>query len=283
METGAGLTFKKWVTILVVVLVSPLAVAQTTLDGSTFEQFAYENGTVDMEYTELLRSRTNYSFPNSSQTKVASYVTKDNPRTVVDYYAQLSGQRFLKNGDKFIYVFSRINEVPANRIEIQPIPHLRIPKSLWPTRINLYIIKYDIKDFLPRGEQRSLEELRKLAGPLTFDGTLRDDVAMLETQELGPNAICFVVETKESWERVYQFFRRRYGRLLVRPARDGDIWVRNFEFDGTRTAQLERKDMELFIRVDENPIVTDQNGNSQVFLGSTFIKYIFWKKTQETG
>jgi hypothetical protein len=265
-------------TIFVILLVMlNLAYSQIPFNQKTFDDFAYINGVYDDEYSLLLEGRSNYSFPNSEFTKVASYVTRDNSRDVVNYYAQKSGQRFERIGEKFIYIFSKINEAPANRIEIQPIPHLRIPKALWPTRINLYIITYDIKDFLPTGQGRSIEDLRKLAGRLTYDGTMRDDVANLEQVELGADGNCFIIETKDSWEMVYQFFRRRYGRLDVRPARDGDVWVRNFEFDGTNRAGLDREKLELFIRVDENPIIRDQHGNAQVFSGSTFIKYTFWK------
>ena len=251
--------------------------AQIQFKSSTFDQFAYPNGILDEEYVEILEKRTNYSFPQTTNIKVASYITKDNPRTVVDYYAMTSGQRFVKDGDKFIYVFSTLNQAPANRIEIQPVPHLRIPKHLWPTRINLYVISYDIEMYLPAGKNRNLDDLRKLAGVLTYEGNMREDVAIVEKEELGADATCFIIETKDSYEQVYQFFRRRYGRLNVRPARDGDVWVRNFEFDGTGRAGLDRNEKVLYVRVDENPIVTDVKGNSQTYLGSVFIKYVFWK------
>ena len=254
--------------------------SQIPFNQKTFNDFAYTNGVHDEEYSLLLETRSNYSFPNSEFTKAASYVTRDNSRDVVDHYAQISGQRFERIGDRFIYIFSKINEAPANRIEIQPIPHLRIPKNLWPTRINLYIITYNIKDFLPKGQSRSIEDLKGLAGRLTYNGIVRDDIAHLEQEELGNDADCYIIETKDSWEMVYQFFRRRYGRLYVRRARDGDVWVRNFEFDGTTRAGLNRDELELFIRVDENPIIRDQHGNAQVYSGSTFIKYTFWKNVE---
>ena len=55
---------------------------------------------------------------------------------------------------------------------------------------------------------------------------------------------------------------------------DGEIYTRDFEIDATYS--LPNPDRVLHIRVDENPMITDNKGNSQVYLGYTFIKYIFW-------
>lgn len=252
-------------------------VAQILFRESTFNDFKYPNGTLDKKYTQILKDRSRYTFPKARVLKVVSYVTQDNPRKVVSYYSQLSGQRFEKQGDLLTYIFSKVNKLPASRIEIYPIPNIRIQKPFWPTRVNLYIISYPVSLSLPQGLNRSIEDLRKRAGRFTYNGIMREDVAKLANEELGPDAEVYVLSTTDSFEKVYSFFRRKFRSLYVRAARDGNISVRDFEFDATRAVGLNRKEMELYIRVEENPMVTDAKGNSQIYLGHVFIKYKFWK------
>ncbi len=255
-------------------------IAQILFRESTFKDFKYPKGTLDEKYTQVLDHRSRYTFPKARVLKVASYVTQDNPRQVVSYYSQLSGQRFEKQGDFLTYIFSKVNELPASRIEIYPIPNMRIQKQFWPTRINLYIISYPISVSLPQGLNRSIEDLRERAGSFTYDGVMREDVARLANEELGPDADVYILSTTDSFEKVYSFFRRKIRPLYVRAARDGDVSVRDFEFDATRAVGLDRKEQELYIRVEENPMVTDAKGNSQIYLDHVFIKYKFWKNHQ---
>ena len=263
--------------LLALLIISPFGFAQINFRESTFDQFGYPRGILDEDYTQVLQARSLYSFPKARVNRVLSYITNDDPHDVVNYYSQLCGQRFIKEGDRFIYIFSKVNELPASRIEIYSAPNIRIQRQFWPTRIDLYLVSYPISVSFPQGQNRTLEDLRKLAKRLTYEGALREDVARLEQEELGPDAIVYVVQTNDSFEKVYRFFRRRYGKLFVRQGRDGDIMVRDFEFDATRAVGLSRDHMELFIRVEENPMATDAQGNSQIYLGYTFIKYRFWR------
>ncbi len=248
---------------------------------TTFNEFNYPNGTLDNDFVDYLSKREKLKFPKARTMHIASYLTEDDPRTVVGFYSRLCGQRFYKIGDRLIYAFSEINKLSASRIEIYPVKIPRLASNFWPTRIDLFLISYPVAVGESENFKRTLDDLRKKAGSLTYDGELREDIAQLEIEELGPDAEVFVIATDNSFEKVHAFFRRRYGRVRVIPAIDGNVSMRDFDLDATRAAGLNRKETELYIRVEENPIIIDRSGNSQVYHGYTFIKYIFWHNTGE--
>ncbi len=246
---------------------------------ATFREFKYPNGELDQEYTEALARRAERSFKNARVRCVASYVTQDDARAVVAYYNRLSGQRFVKKGDRFVYAFSEIDGVPASRIEIFPVPIARLQKQFWPTRIDLVLIQSAVTMRVPSSLKRTVEDLKKKVGHLYYHGTMREDIAMLEMEEAGKGAEIFVLSTNDPFERVYTFFRRKLGRIYVINARDGDLNVRDFEVDATAALGLDREKEELYIRVEENPIVCDLEGNAQHYLGCVFIQYTFWRNS----
>ena len=127
----------------------------------------------------------------------------------------------------------------------------------------------------------SSEMLEQRVGRFFYAGILKEDVALLDMEEYGSDAEVFVVETFDDFEDVYQFFRRRYGPFRVRPARDGDLLTRDFEIDISRALSEEDSDKLLYLYVEENPLVVDRNGNSQVYRNKVFIRYVFWKKDKE--
>ena len=245
---------------------------------TTFDQFGYPNGFVDDEYTAVIRDRANKQFPNAKTHMVKSYISNDTPRTIIEYYTQLSGQRFRKESDHFIFVFSQINDQPATRIEIYPLQIGRIHREFWPTRIDLYVIRYPIVGEIPETLNHSKEDLKSRLGRFYYDGVTREDIARLDMVGLGPEAEVFVIATQDEFERVYRFFRRRYRSFPVRPARDGDLLTRDFEIDITAYMGplAQQKDVHVF--VEENPVVVDRNGNSQLYRNWVFIRYVFWEK-----
>jgi len=248
---------------------------------TTFNEFHYPNGLLDNDFVEFLSQGEKLKFPKARTMRIASYLTEDDPRTVVAFYSRLCGQRFYKTGDRLIYAFSEINHMSASRIEIYPVKNPRLAENFWPTRIDLFLISYPVAVTVSENFNRTLDDLRAKAGSLTYEGELREDIALLEIEELGPDAEVYVVATENSFEKVHAFFRRRYGRVRVIPAIDGNVSMRDFDLDATRAAGLNRKETELYIRVDENPIIIDRSGNSQVYHGYTFIKYIFWNNVSE--
>jgi len=209
---------------------------------------------------------------------VASYITTDWPRKVVDYYSQLSGQRFFKYGQFFTYIFSEIDDKPATRIDIYPVPLAKTSRTFWPTRVDLYIVRYPISVDLENGITQNKEELKNKVGRLFFDGTLRIDIALLDMEELGSTAQVYVIETDESFAAVSSFFRRRYGGFHVTAVRDGDVRAFQGEFDATYAVGLDPEEKQLLVNIEENPLVIDRVGNSQIYKGKVFIKYIFWDK-----
>ncbi|MBN2410322.1 hypothetical protein JXQ31_01445 [candidate division KSB1 bacterium] len=248
---------------------------------TTFNEFNYPSGILDTDFVDYLLKREKLKFPKARTMHIVSYLTEDDPRTVVAYYSRLCGQRFYKLGDRLIYAFSEINKLSASRIEIYPVKNPRLANNFWPTRIDLFLISYPVAVGASENFNRTLDDLKAKAGSLTYEGELREDIAQLEIEELGPDAEVFVIATDNSFEKVHAFFRRRYGRVRVIPAMDGNVSMRDFDLDATRAAGLNRKDTELYIRVEENPIIIDRSGNSQVYHGYTFIKYIFWHNVDE--
>lgn len=255
--------------------------AQIRFRETTFEEFKYPNGVSDSNFVDYLRVREEKKFPKARTMKIMSFITRDDPRTVVAYYTRLCGQRFYKTGDRLVYNFSEINNQYASRIEIYPVKIPRIMQNYWPTRIDIFMISYPITVRPELHLNRTFEDLEKMAGKLAFEGELLEDVAVLEMEELGQDSEVFIVATKKSFESVYRFFRNRYGPIRVIPAIDGEMYVRDFDLDATRTLGLYRKNMKLYIRVEENPIVIDRSGNSQVYHGYVFIKYMFWHNVDD--
>jgi hypothetical protein len=251
------------------------------LKESTFQAFSYQNGSIDENYTEVLQAKTRQQFPNASTIQVASFITMDRPRTVVYYYANLCGQRFLKEGERFTYVFSEIDGQAATRVEIYSMEIARVHNEFWPTRINLFFIQKPL--FVAGADQskRSAEDLKARIGPFYYDGNLAEDIARLDMEEIGPNAEVYVIDTEDDFESVHLFFRRLYGAFYVRMAMDGDLLNRDFEIDITHALGAGDLNKDLFVSAEENPIIMDRNGNSQVYRGHVFIKYVFWKKTEE--
>lgn len=248
---------------------------------ATFDEFIYPDGELDEQFTEIIAKRSAIQFPMARFRKVKSYITLDKPRKVVSYYANLCGKRFQKNGERFTYIFSEINNVPATRIEIYPLEIGRIHHEFWPTRIDLYMIRYPISVDVKLDENRSAESLEQRVGRFFYPGDLKEDVALLDMEEYGNDAEVFVIETSDDFEDVYEFFRRRYGPFRVRPARDGDLLTRDFEIDVSRSLSEADSDKLLYLHVEENPLVVDRNGNSQVYRNKVFIRYVFWKKSEK--
>lgn len=268
--------------LLLIVFPGNPAQGQIFFRESTFNQFVYQNGKLDQDFVTFLTEQEKQKFPRARTMRIMSFLSKDDSRTVVAFYSFLCGQRFYKTGDRYVYVFSEINKQPASRIEIYSVKIPRVSRQFWPTRINIYLISYPVSMQVSDSLNRTMDDLKTLAGGLTYEeGVLREDIALLEVEELGPNAQVFVVATDNSFEKVHAFFRRKYGGFRVIPAIDGDISMRDFDIDATRAAGLNRKDMELFIRVEENPVIIDRSGNSQVYHGFVFIKYIFWQNVSD--
>ena len=248
---------------------------------STFDEFAYPNGTYDEAHKELIESKAHAQFPNARIFMISSYVTLDEPRTVVSHYSNLCGQRFTKEGDLFTYIFSEIDGTPATRIEIYPMKVSRIHRAFWPTRIDLYIIRYPLTVKPLDDLDHSAEELKERVGRFYYEGELREDVSKLDMEELGPDAEVYVIDTKDSFDQVHRHFRRRYGAFRVRLASDGNLLTRDFEIDVSHALGPEDRDKDLYVYVEENPIVIDRIGNSQVYRGHVFIKYVFWEKDED--
>ena len=248
---------------------------------STFDQFAYPGAELDKAYTAAIKQQSIVQFANARFRRVESYVTLDKPRKVVSYYSNLCGKRFQKRGERFTYIFSEIDNIPATRIEIYPIAMGRIHQEFWPTRIDLYMIRYPLAVKVNLDENRSLETLKERIGRYCYDGTLKEDIALLYTEELGPKAEVFVIETEDDFEDVYLFFRRIYGPFRVRPARDGDLLTRDFEIDISGALGADAQNKNLFLFVEENPLIADRNGNTQVYRNKVFIRYVFWEKEED--
>ncbi|MBN1561325.1 hypothetical protein JW998_13815 [candidate division KSB1 bacterium] len=248
---------------------------------STFAEFAYPNGELDEQFTRMLEQQSFGQFPKAGLRMVASYITIDKPRRVVSYYSGLCGKRFQKRGERFTYIFSEMGDVPASRIEIYPVVMGRIHHEFWPTRIDIYLIRFPISidATLPIG--RSAENLAQRIGSFYYPGVLREDIALIDMEQFGAKSEVYVIETTDEFDVVYQFFRRQYGGIAVRPAHDGDMLTRNFEIDISRALGEGDQDKLLYLYVEENPLVTDRTGNSQIYRGKVFMRYVFWQKSKE--
>ena len=255
---------------------------QLYLKETTFRAFAYPNGNLDQPYTDLLVNYSRRQFPEASEILVESYITADKLRPVVLYYGKLCGQRFSQMGNHFTYIFSEIDGKPAARVEICPMEIGRIHREFWPTRVNLYLIRKPIVAGPDQQLNRSIDDLQKRIGNYCYtNGILHEDVARLEWQEYGADSEVFVIDTKDDFETVHLFFRRLYGAFFVRMAMDGDLFTRDFEIDISHALGAADMDKDLIVNVEENPIIIDKENNSQFYRGHVFIKYVFWKKSEE--
>ncbi len=276
-----GLAKYKNLVSFIFLLTSAQVLAQLPFKESTFNDYAYPKSIKDEQHTRAIRNRASSQFPHARTMMVASYITTDWPRKVVDYYSHLSGQRFFKYGQFFTYIFSEIDNKPATRIDIYPMALAKTSRTFWPTRIDLYLIRYPISVDLEKGITQTKEELKNKVGRLYYDGILRTDIALLDMEELGSGATVYVIETDKSFAVVSSFFRRRYGGFHVTAVRDGDVRAFQGEFDATYAVGLNPKEKQLIVNIEENPLVIDRVGNSQIYRDKVFIKYIFWNK--ETG
>ena len=275
---------RHWFTWLILLAIwsAPLHAKQIFFKESTFTQFAYPNGQLDKEYTNWLKQRAREQFPNARASIIESYITMDKPRDVLTHYSALSGQRFLKKEDRFIYVYSQLGERPATRIEIYPVPIARINQAFWPTRVDLHIIRLPLNPNIPVTLEQDPDNLKGRTGRYFYpNGELREDVAIIEMEELGPSAQVYVLATSDDFEKVYRFFRRRYGGIPLRMPSDGDMLTRDFEIDLTRALGEEDAEKVLYVRVEENPVVVDRSGNSQLYRDWVFITYTFWEVEEE--
>jgi hypothetical protein len=242
----------------------------------TFDSYIYPESHSDSSHRKYLLKKLKKRFPDARSIQVQSHVTHDDPNKVVLYYTRLSGQRFYKKENGFLYVFREIEGEPTSHIAISKLPIPFIKPNQWPTRIDMVLVNFPISFNADQELSRTWEDFENKVGRLAYKGELREDLATIEMSSIETPAEIFIIATKDPFYNVQSFFRRRLGRLWVIPARDGDLFVRDFEVDATRALGLDRDEVECHIRAEENPIFTDQQGNSQTYLGFTFIKYIFW-------
>ncbi len=250
---------------------------------STFDQFIYPGARLDSIYSKMLLTRIRDRFPEARAIKVKSLLTGDQPAKVILHYTRMTGQPFNHSGGRYIRSFATKDGYPLSRIDISSVPIPHLSESFWPTRIDLVltILPIDHEDWTCK--VLSKQELKSKAGRLLYDGKVFKDITLNEQVDLGSRARVLVIGTKDPFYNVLLFFRRRIRRRIrVIPAREGDLYVRDFEVDATASAGLDRSREELHIRVEENPLVIDQNGNSQNYLGWVFIKYILWNNKTGT-
>ncbi|MBN1541087.1 hypothetical protein JW992_03005 [candidate division KSB1 bacterium] len=243
---------------------------------NTFEKFVYPDAVLDSSYSAAIEFASREQFPQAHNIRAESYVTVATPRTVVSHYMRISRQRFFKQGESFTYIFSESGKKPMSRIEIMPVEIPFVRSEFWPTRINLIMIGLPLSIDESRWLDRSTEDLKARVGRLCYPGELREDIARLEMEQIGTDGEVYIVATKDAFPKVVSFFQHRLGKIWVIPARDGAIMVRDFEIDATLSAGFDPKEKELHIRAEENPIVSDSEGNSQRVMGYTFIHYVIW-------
>jgi hypothetical protein len=246
---------------------------------STWRQYVYAAAREDSSYTRWLTGEFRKMYPQSQRVQIKSLVTSHSLSQVLTHYALLSGGLCDKMGDRFVFMFSRWDEKPASRIEVFQETLPRLQPSAWPVRINLILLEFPLA---PAAVQlnRSTSQVRNRLERLYYNGRLREDIASIKAQELGPEADVYVIETTDNFEMVYNHFRSRSGRrIYVVQGRQGDMPARDFELDGTRVLRNNLDGHELIIRVDENPTIVDSQGSSRQFLDRVFIQYIFWHKS----
>jgi hypothetical protein len=245
---------------------------------STWRQYQYSAASDDSTYTRWLTEQLKKRYLTSQRVQIKSMVTTHSLSQVLTHYALLSGRLCDKLGDRFVFTFSRWEEEPASRIEVFQEALPRLQPSAWPVRINLILLEFPLAPgAVPLN--RSMSQVRSRLEKLYYNGRLREDIASIKAQELGPEAEVYVIETTDHFEMVYSHFRSRSGRrIYVVQGRQGDMPARDFELDATRALRNNKDGHDLIIRVDENPNIVDSQGNSRQFLDRVFIQYIFWHK-----
>jgi len=249
---------------------------------STWKEYQYAAAKDDSAYTRWLIGYLRATYPSSQRLQAKSMVTTHTLSQVLTHYALLSGRLCDKVGDRFVFTFSRWDEKPASRVEVFQENQPRLVSSTWPVRINLVLLEFPLAPAaVPLN--RPLSQVRSKLERLFYNGRLREDIASIKAQELGPDAEIYVIETSDPFEQVYNHFRSRSGRrIYVVQGRQGELATRDFELDVTRVLRDNKDGSELILRVDENPTVMDSQGNSRQFLDRVFIQYIFWHKPDMT-
>lgn len=273
---GVQLKYLFMIIMLLVLVSCTLAEPSRFFSQETFDSYIYPESHPDSVHRQFLINSLKNRFPDARSIQVQSHITHDDPNKVVLYYTRLSGQRFYQKDNGFLYVFREINGEPTSHIAITKLPVPFFKQDYWPTRIDMVLVNFPISFNTDQELSRTWEEFENKVGRLAYKGEMREDLAAIEMSSLETPAEIFIIATKDPFYNVQSFFRRRLGRLWVIPARDGELYVRDFEVDATRALGLDRDQVECHIRAEENPIFTDQQGNSQTYLGYTFIKYIFW-------
>ncbi len=273
--------------VLLLVLLATILLAQPVpqplkLLPSTWKEYQYAAAMDDSAYTRWLIGHLRRAYPSSQRLQAKSMVTTHSLSQVLTHYALLSGRLCDKEGDRFVFAFSRWDEKPASRVEVFQENLPRLAASSWPVRINLVLMEFPLA---PAAVElnRPMSQVRSRLERLFYNGRLREDIASIKAEELGPDAEIYVIETTDPFEQVYNHFRSRSGRrIYVVQGRQGELSTRDFELDVTRVLRNTAKDGELILRVDENPTVIDSQGNSRQFLDRVFIQYIFWHKPNTT-
>ncbi|MBN2357231.1 hypothetical protein JXO59_14035 [candidate division KSB1 bacterium] len=248
---------------------------QISFSKHTFDRFIYDHAQIDTLATRLLKTQLMDQNPGASNVRCLSLISSESSMKIISHYAILTGRRYEIIDGRFIFPFKRRKRKITDRLEIfsQAIP--KVSSVYWPTRINLILFDFPMMEARSVLSQ-SVQNLRDMAGRLYYDGELREDIAAIAMDELGEGAQVLVVDTRNSFDHVYRFFRQRYGRIRIIPAFSGDVMERDFEIDVTSALGLNRGQVELHIRALENPLVTDREGNSFRYIGHVFIQYTFW-------
>jgi hypothetical protein len=249
-------------------------------NASTLEQYSYPGASMDAGHTSWLSEYLLRYYPNIQTVRVVSMITTAPINTVVAYYAILSGRLCYKEDGRFIYAFSHRNEKPTSRVEIYQYAVPRLRQECWPVRINIIYLEFPLT-VSDKILNRSFLKIQQSLERLSYEGKPREDIAAIKTSELGPEAEVIVIETRDSFDKVYSFFRSRSGRRIrIVQARSETGFMRDFEFDASNILSGRHKNMDLIIRVDENPTITDSQGSAQIFHDRIFIQYIFWPHKQ---
>ncbi len=247
----------------------------------TFSGLLYPAAQYDSMATREWKEHLSQQHPHATDIQVFCMIAPDSLMRVVSYYAILTQRRYEMVDGHIIFPFKKSQGGYTEGIEIysQPIP--RINPKFWPTRIALIQIKFPLRASTTL--KRSLQTLREKAQQFYYEGRLREDIAAILLEELGERAEVFVIDTSDSFEQVYQFFQRRYGRIRIISVFNEDIRERDFEIDVTARSKNQLSNKELHIRVLENPLITDVDGNSLRYKGHVFIQYTFWQKEEVTS
>ncbi len=249
-----------------------------TLTGETFEQFLYPGASEDAAAAGALQQRVAAQFPGSN-VRVGSALTADPLRKVLSHYSAVCGCRYVQEGDRFYFHFSKIIRVPASRIEIYPLELGRIHREFRPTRIDIVLVEQPEQKAKPSPIPASL---RARIGAFCYpNGSLDESIAKRKISEFGPDAEVFVIDTTDDFDKVHLFFRRLYGAFYVRTSMHDNLLTRDFEIDISRSLGPADADKKLIVTVEENPFVLDSENNVYIQRGHVFITYVIWKLTEE--